>query len=140
MRKARIPLPVLILISATLFLFASSFGEWIARPATSVRAPHRENVEEQQTAIAYVRVMSWLSQLVTRSTVRAQTNVESAQPADCDQTSTRDMATHTVQLCALSKPARPSRSSCKSSRWQLTIQNSPRSLARFFNEQRTTNN
>ena len=140
MKKAKLPLPVLILISATLFLFASSFGEWIARPATSVRAPHRENVEPQQTAIAYVRVMSWLSQLVTRSRVQAEANVESAQPDDCATAPAREALARNIQLCALNGTSHHSRNLCKFSQWQLTIQNSPRSLARFFNEQRTTAN
>jgi hypothetical protein len=115
MKKAKLPLPVLILISATLFLFASSFGEWIGRPATSLRTPHRENVEEQQTAIAYVRVMSWLSQLVTRSTVRAEANVESAHPAESAAAPAREAAARRIQLCAFIRPSHPSRNLCKSS-------------------------
>ena len=115
MKKAKLPLPVLILISATLFLFASSFGEWIARPATSVRAPHRENVEPQQTAIAYVRVMSWLSQLVTRSRVQAEANVESAQPAEYSAAPAHAAAARRIQLCAYIRPSHPSRNLCKSS-------------------------
>jgi hypothetical protein len=115
MKKAKLPLPVLVLISATLFLFASSFGQWIARPATHSAAPQRENVEAQQTAIAYVRAMTWLSQLVTRSTVRAEGNVESAQPAEYSAAPAHEAAARRIQLCAYIRPSHPSRNLCKSS-------------------------
>jgi hypothetical protein len=140
MKKAKLPLPVLILISATLFLFSSTFGEWIGRPSTALRTPARETVEQQQTAIVYVRVMSWLSQLISHPAAHSEVESEAAYPADPAPAPTRDMAAHRVQLCALSKPSHASRSLCKSSQWQLTIHTSPPSLARLFNGQRTSDN
>ena len=65
MKKAKLPLPQLILILVTLFSLSSTFGEWIGRPSSALRTPPRETVEQQQVAIVYVRVISWLSRLIT---------------------------------------------------------------------------
>ena len=133
MKKAKLPLPVLILISAALFLFSSTFGEWIGRPSTASRTHPRETVEQQQAAIVYVRVMSWLSRLIIHPAAYSEGNIESARPADPPQTPTREVAAHRLQLCALNKPSHPSRSLCKSSQLQLVIQNSMRVVAGYTN-------
>jgi hypothetical protein len=65
MKNTKLPLPLLILILATLFSLASTFGGWIGRPSSALRTPPRETVEQQQAAIVYVRVISWLSRLIT---------------------------------------------------------------------------
>jgi len=137
MKKARLPLPVLILISATLFLFSSSFGEWIARPS-SLPTPPRETTEQQEAAVVYVRAMSWVAQLISHTKAHSKMDAESAQSDDSSPVSTREMPAHRIQICALSKLARPSRSLCKS--WQFTIQYPPHSLARLNAGQRTTDN
>jgi len=137
MKKAKLPLPVLVLISATLFLFSSSFGEWITRPSAS-STPARETTERQDAAIVYVRAMSWVAQLISHPSAHSEMDSESAQTDDASHASTREMPAHRVQLCALNKLSRPSRSLCKS--WQLTIQDSPHSLARLVAGQRTTDN
>jgi len=137
MRKAKLPLPVLVLISATLFLFSSSFAEWIARPSTSP-APRRETTEQQEAVIVYVRAMSWVAQLISRPSAHSQMDAEAVQTDDACNVSTRETPAHRVQICALSRLSRPSRSLCKS--WQFTIQESPHSLARLVAGQRATNN
>jgi len=116
MKKAKLPLPILVLISATLFLFSSSFGEWIGRPATALRSAPPENVEQQQAAIDYVRVMSWLARVVAHPAARAEEKPESAQMADPPKTPTRGVTLHKLQLCALSKLSNPLRSLSKFSR------------------------
>jgi hypothetical protein len=115
MKKGKLPLPVLVLILATLFLFSSTLGEWIGRPSTTARRPASETVEQQQAAIVYLRVMSWLSQVITRPIARAEDKVESAPPVQLTPAATPAVAHHRVQMCVLSKPPRPSRSTCKSS-------------------------
>jgi len=137
MKKAGLPLPVVILFSATLFLFSSSFGEWIARPST-LPAPPRITTEQQETAMVYVRAISWVAQLISRPSAHSELDAESAQTDDASHVSTREAPQHGVQVCALTKLARPSRNLCKS--WQLTIQSSPHSLARVVAAQRTTDN
>ncbi len=134
MKKAKLPLPVLVLISATLFLFSSSFGEWIARPSTSPMPP-RDTPKQQESAIVYVRAMSWVAQLISHPSAHSETDAESAQT---DDAATRAMPAHRVQICALSKLSRPSRVLCKP--WQFMLQDSPRSLTRLVTVQRTTNN
>jgi hypothetical protein len=140
MKRAKLPLPLLILILATLFSLASTLGEWMGRPSTAWRTHPRETVEQQQAAIVYVRVMSWLSRLIIHPAAYSEGNIESAQPADPAQAPIRKVAAHRLQLCALNKPSHVSRSLCKSSQLQLVIQNSMRPLGRFFNGQGTTDN
>ena len=137
MKKAKLPLPVVILFSATVFLFSSSIGEWIARPST-LPAPPRVATEQQETAMVYVRAISWVAQLVSHPSAHSELDTESAQTDDASHVSTREAPEHRVQICTLTKLARPSRSLCKS--WQLTIQSSPHSLARLVAAQRTTDN
>jgi hypothetical protein len=137
MKKAGLPLPVVILFSATLFLFSSSFGEWIARPST-LPAPPRITTEQQEDAMVYVRAMSWVAQLISHPSAHSELDAESAQTDDASRASTRETPEHRIQVCALTKLARPSRNLCKS--WQFTIQSSPHSLARVVAAQRTTDN
>jgi len=119
MKKARLPLPVLILILATLFLFSSAFGEWVGGPSSALRTPPSETVEQQQAAIVYLQVMSWFSRVIAHPTVRAENKTESARPAEFDKAPTHEVARCKVQLCALNKPSRPSTSPRKSSRGAL---------------------
>jgi hypothetical protein len=137
MKKAKLPLPVVILFSAILFLFSSSIGEWIARPST-LPAPPRVTTEQQETAMVYVRAISWVAQLMSHRSAHSELDVESAQTDDTSHVSTREAPEYRVQVCALTKLARPSRSLCKS--WQFTIQSSPHSLARLVAAQRTADN
>jgi len=137
MKKTRLPLPVVILFSASLFLFSSSIGEWIARPST-LPAPRRVTTEQQESAMDYVRAMSWVAQLISHSSAHSGLNAESAQPGNVSRVSTREAPEHRVQICALTKLDRPSRSLCKT--WQFTIQSSRHSLARLVTAQRTADN
>jgi hypothetical protein len=82
MKRPKLPLPLLILILATLFSLASTFGEWIGHPSSPSRMPPSETVEQQQTAVVYVRVMSWLSRLITRHAAHCEGSRQSARPAD----------------------------------------------------------
>jgi hypothetical protein len=127
MKKAKLPLPVLILISATLFLFSSSFGEWIARPTSASPIPSSETVEEQQSAIVYVRVMAWLSQVISHPATHSEVDTESAQPVELIKAQTHGVSPRGVQLCALKEPSRISTNVCKSSR--RTLSRSLRSLS-----------
>jgi hypothetical protein len=137
MKKGKLPLPVLVLISTTLFLLSSTFGEWIGRPSAP-QTPPRETTEQQEAAIVYVRAMSWLAHLISHPSAHSEVDAESVQTDDASHVSTREMPAHRVQICALAKVSRPSRTLCKS--WQLTIQSSPRLLARLVAGQRTTDN
>ena len=137
MKKTKLPMPVLVLISATLFLFSSSFAEWIARPSTSP-VPPRDSAGQQEAAMVYVRAMSWVAQLISRPSAHSETDADCAQLDDTSHLSTREMPVHRVQICALSKLARPSRSLCKS--WDLTIHDSPHSLVRLAAGERTADN
>ena len=137
MKTPRLPLPVVVLLSATLFLFSSSFGEWIARPST-LHAPLRVTTEQQADAMVYVRAMSWVAQLISHPSTCSELDAESAQTDGASHVSTRKAPEQRDQVCALTKLARPSRSLCKS--WQFTIQSSPHSLARLVAAQLTTDN
>ncbi len=137
MKKAKLPLPVVILFSATLFLFSSSIGEWIARPSP-LPAPPRVTTQQQEAAMVYVRAMSWVAQLISHHSVHSELDTDSAQTDDASHVSTREAPEHRVQVCALTKLDRPSRSLCKSR--QFTIQSSPHSLARLLAVQHTTDN
>jgi hypothetical protein len=106
----------LILILTTLFSLASTLGKWIARPASASRMPASETVEEQQAAIVYVRVMSWLSRLITHPAAHLEGNSESTRPAERPQAPTHSVAAHRLQLRAASEPSHPSTSLRKSSR------------------------
>ena len=140
MKKAKLPLPVWILMSAVLFLFSTSFGEWIARPSAAVPAPPRGVSEEHQAAITYVRVLSWLSQLIAHPSAPCEYSPEAVQAPDHAQAPTVDVTVHRVQLCSLSRPSHSSRNLCRSFRWQLTIQGSSRRVARLIDDQRTSEN
>jgi hypothetical protein len=107
---------LLILILATLFSLASTFGEWIGRPSSASRMPPSDTVEQQQAAIVYVRVMSWLSRLITHPAARFEGHRESARPADPLQAPTHSVTAHRHRLCGLNQPSRPSTSLRKSSR------------------------
>jgi hypothetical protein len=115
MKKAKLPLPLLILILATLFSLGSNFGEWIRRPSSALRTPPSDTVEQQKAAITYLRVMSRLSQVITHPTAHSEGNSESARPYDLSKAPTGEVAAHRLQLCASSKPSHLSRSLCKSS-------------------------
>ena len=128
MKKAKLPLPVLVLVSATLFLFSSSFAEWIARPS-ALPTPPRETTEQQGAAIVYVRAMSWVAQLIDHPSAHSLMDADCAQTDGTSHVSNREMPVHRVQTCALSKLPHPSRILCKS--LQFTIQDSPHSLARL---------
>ena len=119
MKKVKLPLPLLILIFATFFALASTFGEWIGSPASASRAHPSDTVEQQQAAIVYVRVMSWLSRVITHPAAHTEGNSESARPAEPLQAPTHGAAAHRLQLCALNKFSHPSASLCKSSRGTL---------------------
>ena len=120
MKKAKLPLPLLILILATFFSLASTFGEWIGRPASASSTPPSDTVEQQQAAIVYVRVMSWLSRVITHPAAHAEDKGESARPAEPIKAPTHGVAAHRLQLCTLNKSSRPSTSLCKSSRGTLS--------------------
>jgi len=72
MNKAQLPLPLLVLILASLLALASTFGEWIARPSPAPRTPASDTLKQQQTAIVYVRVISWLARLMTHPAVHPE--------------------------------------------------------------------
>jgi hypothetical protein len=120
MKRAKLPLPLLILIFATLFSLASTLGEWIGRPSSALRTPPSDTVEQQQAAIVYVRVMSWLSRVITHPAAHPEDNGVSARPTERIEVSTHGVAAHRLQLCALNKSSHPSRSLCKSSRSTLS--------------------
>jgi hypothetical protein len=120
MEKSKLPLPVLVLILATLFSIASTFGEWIGRPPSASRTPPSETVEQQQAAIVYVRVMSWLSRVMSHPAAHSENNGESAGPAEPAKSPTHGVAAHRFQLCALSKPSHPSTGLCRSLRGTLS--------------------
>jgi len=120
MKKARLPLPLLILILAIFFALTSTLGEWIGRPASTSRTHPSDTVEQQQAAIVYVRVMSWLSRVITHPRAHAEDSGESARPADPIKAPTHGVSAHRLQLCALNKSSRPSTSLCKSSRGTLS--------------------
>jgi hypothetical protein len=105
---------------ATFFSLASTFGEWIGRPASASSTPPSDTVEQQQAAIVYVRVMSWLSGVITRPATHPEDNGESARPAEPAKAPTHAVAAHRLQLCALNKSSRRSSSLCKSSRRTLS--------------------
>jgi len=119
MKKAKLPLPLLILILAIFFSLASTLGEWIGRPASASPTPPSDTVEQQQAAIVYVRVMSWLARVITHPVAHAEDNGESARPAEPLKAAAHQAAAHRLQLCALNKSSRPSTSLCKSSRGTL---------------------
>ena len=104
MKVSKLPLPVLILIVATLFLLSSAFGEWIGRPAAALRAPAPQTVEQQQSAVLYLRAMAWLSRVINHHAARAENKVEAAQPAEPIKAPTHAAAPRRAHLCALSKP------------------------------------
>jgi hypothetical protein len=116
MKKAKLPLPLLILILATLFSLASTLGEWIGHPTAASRTPANETAEQQQAAILYVRVMSWLSRLIAHPAAHLKGNSESTHPAEPAKGPTHSPAAHRPRLYALSKPSHPSMSLRKSSR------------------------
>ena len=120
MMKAKLPLPLLILILATIFSLASTLGEWIGRPAAASRTHPSDTVEQQQAAILYVRVMSWLSRVITHPAAHTDDNGESTRPAEPIKAADHRMAAHRLQLCALNKSSRSSTSPCKSSRSTLS--------------------
>jgi len=123
MKKPKLPLPVLVLIMATLFLLSSTFGEWIGRPSTPLRTPARETVEQQQAAVVYIRVMSWLSRVIARPAAHPEGNSESAQPADPAKAPVRGMPAYKPQSCTLNKPSRSSMRLCRYPKRQPTIPN-----------------
>jgi hypothetical protein len=108
----------LVLISATLFLLSSTFGEWIGRPSSASRMPPSETVEQQQAAIVYIRVMSWLSRVISHPAAHSEDKGESARPARPPKVPTHAVAARRLQVCALNKPSPPT-SLCKSSRSSL---------------------
>src|SRR5208282_2842799 len=120
MKKATLPLPLVILILAIFFSLASTFGEWIGRPPSASRTHRSDTVEQQQAAIVYVQVMSWLSRVITHPAAHTEDNVEPARPAESIKALAYGLAAHRLQLCALNKSARPSTSLCKSSRSTLS--------------------
>jgi hypothetical protein len=120
MKKAKLPLPLLILIVAIFFALGSTFGEWIGSPASASRTHPSDTVEQQEAAIVYVQVMSWLSRVITHPAAHTEDKVESAPPAEPIKAPAYGVAAHRLQLCALNKSARPSTSLCKSSRRTLS--------------------
>jgi hypothetical protein len=116
MKKVKLPLPLLILILATFFSLASTFGEWIGRPAAASRTPLSDTVEQQQAAIVYVQVMSWLSRVITPPATHPEDIGASARVAEPAQVPTHAVASHRLRLCALNKSSHPSTSLRKSSR------------------------
>jgi len=115
MKKAKLPLPILVLISAALFLVSSSFGEWLGRPSSASPMPPRETVEQQQSAIVYLRVMSWLSQVITHPPTLAGADAESTRPVKLVNTRIHGASPHAVQFCALKELSRLSTNLRKSS-------------------------
>jgi len=123
MKKPKLPLPVLILILATLFLLSSTFGEWIGHSQTPLRNPARETVEQQQAAIVYIRVMSWLSRVIARPAPHPEGNSESAHPADPPKARLRAVPAYKPQSCTLNKPSRSSMRLCRYPKQQPTVPN-----------------
>ena len=115
MNKAKLPLPVLILFLATMFLLASTLGEWIGQPASASRTAPSDTVEQQQAAIVYVRVVSWLSRVIAHPAAHAEDNGETARSAKPIRAPTQGVAAQRFQLCALNKSSHPSTRLCKSS-------------------------
>jgi hypothetical protein len=122
MKKLKLPLPVLILILSTLFLLSSTFGEWIGHPSTPSRTPARETVEQQQAAIVYIRVMSWLSRVIARPAARPEGS-DSPQPADPAKARARGVPAYKPHSCSLNKPSRSSMKLCRYPQRQPTIPN-----------------
>jgi hypothetical protein len=120
MKKVKLPLPLLILMLAIIVALTSTLGEWIGRPASASRAHPSDTVEQQQAAIVYVRVVSWLSRVITHPAAHAEENGESAPPAEPIKAPTQGVVAHTLQLCALNKSSRRSTTLCKSSRGTLS--------------------
>jgi hypothetical protein len=110
MKKAKLLLPLWILILATLFLLANAFGERISHPAAASRTQPSETVEQQKAAIVYVRVMSWLSRVITHPAARTEDNVKRARPVEPISAEVYPVAAHSVQLRALNKSGHPSKS------------------------------
>ena len=117
MKRAMLPFPVVILISAVLFLFSSTLGEWIGGSSSSLRTPPSETVEQQQAAILYLRAISWLSRLIGHPQARAEDEVESTEPAELVKSPNRRSAAQNLQTCALAKsshgPTSLRKSSCR---------------------------
>lgn len=80
MRKIRLPLPVFILILATLISLASALGEWVGHPVAAVRQRRNDTVEQQQAAILYLRILSWVSRVTPHSTSRRENRDRSVPP------------------------------------------------------------
>ena len=110
MKKARLPLPLWILILATLFLLANALGERIGQSAAASRTQPSETVAQQQAAIVYVRVMSWLSRVIAHPGARTKDNAKYARPVEPISAEVYPVAAHRVQLCALNKSTHPSKS------------------------------
>ena len=106
MKKAKLPLPILVLMVATLFLVSSSFGEWIGRPSNSSPISAGETVEGQQSAIVYLRVISWLSRVITHPPALPEADSESAAPVKLINSRPHGVSPHAVQLCALKRLSR----------------------------------
>jgi len=119
MKKAKLPLPLWILLFAIVFSLASAFGEWVVRPAAASSSHPSETVEQQQAAIVYVRVVSWLSRVITHPAAHTGDNGESARPAEPLKAAVHPLPGHKLQLCALNKTSRPSTARCKFSRGAL---------------------
>jgi len=103
MKKAKLPLPILVLMSAALFLVSSSFGEWIGRPSSASPISAGETVEGQQSAIVYLRVISWLSQVITHPPTLPEADSESAPQVKLINMRPHGVSPRAVQLCALRK-------------------------------------
>jgi hypothetical protein len=119
MKKTRLPLPLWILILATLFLLANAFGERISHPAAASRTQPSDTVEQQKAAIVYVRVMFWLSRVITHPAARTKDNIKYAQPVEPIGAEVYLVPAHRVQLCALNKSTHPSKSQRRLSRRTL---------------------
>jgi len=125
MKRVRLPFPVVILISATLFLVSSTLGEWIGGSSYSVRTPPSETVEQQQAAILYFRVMSWFSRVIGHPQARAEEGVAPVQPAELINSPTRGAATHSLETCSLAKSSHGSTSLRKSACHTLSHASQP---------------
>jgi len=122
MKKFGLPLPIMILILATLFLFSSAFGEWIGGSSSSALRPSpSETVEQQQAAILYLRVMSWVSRVINRPETRSEDQecAETTRPVDLHKTSPDKSFLCKIQLCALNKTLHAFRNAHKSWRGAL---------------------
>ena len=51
MKKAKLPLPLLILILAIFFALASTLGEWIGSPASASRTHPSDTVERSRSPV-----------------------------------------------------------------------------------------